>query len=252
MCISVLQMQMQFFWVCKCTPLPIKCKIVLRVLFGILSVCMHFDALNSCMCGALTTTALWWVPKPALLGCSLQPDARVPSCPSYSGSLFPCTLSPGPRTRWAADPHKYFLSCNSYSWIETSDSLCGSIFLSVFTLAENQRTKVPHCFKVWKDNIIEPITLAVHAVNVHYFHECALVFWFSLAFEVNRQRLSKVQSSYDRDLWESALPEVPQDLPGKVNQRVRQCFKKQHSFRDMNILLTANLTQNLYHEPVNH
>lgn len=66
---------------------------------------------NSCTRRVLTTTALWWVPKPASLGCSLQPDAQLPSCPSYSGGLFLCTPSPGPRTRWAAEPHKYFLSC---------------------------------------------------------------------------------------------------------------------------------------------
>lgn len=90
---------------------------------------------NSCMRGARTTTALWWVPKPASLGCSLQPDAQLPSCPTYSGGLFPCTPSPGPRTRWAAEPHKYFLSCCIHRWkrnlCKLILSLCSSLYVCV-------------------------------------------------------------------------------------------------------------------------
>lgn len=141
-------------------PLSIKSKLSLSVPFGrtqktVVSesklvptyACILMPRLlhvfNRYMCVALTTTAHWWVPRPASLGCSPQPDARLPSCPSYCGGLFQCTPSPGPRTRWVAEPHKYFLSHSSrtqrkrnlYKFIWAF--LCSFILLPVFTSAKN-------------------------------------------------------------------------------------------------------------------
>lgn len=105
--------------------------------------CILIHVSNSYMCAALTTTALSWVPRPALLGCFPQPDAQLPSCPSYCGGLFPCTPSPGPRTRWVAEPHKYFLSHCSHTELNRNlyyfmwVCLCSSMLLSVFTSAVN-------------------------------------------------------------------------------------------------------------------
>ena len=129
MCISILQTQSSLS-LQNTFPFPIKSKLSLRVPFGrthqtVVSVTslvptyvristpcsLHVS--DSYMCGALTTTALWWAPRPALLGCSPQPDARLPLCPSYCGGPFQCTPSPGPRTRWTAELHKYFLSQSS-------------------------------------------------------------------------------------------------------------------------------------------
>lgn len=112
------------------------------------NICMHFNGtllpfINRYMCGALTTTAHWWVPRPASLGCFPQSDVRLPSCPSYCGGLFQCTPSPGPRTRWAAEPHKYFLSHSSRRQLTRNlykliwAFLCSSTLLPVFTSAEN-------------------------------------------------------------------------------------------------------------------
>lgn len=137
---------------------------------------MHFNAtlpfINRYMCGALTTTAHWWVLRPASLGCSPQPDVRLPSCPSYCGGLFQCTPSPGPRTRWAAKPHKYFLSHSSRTQPTRNLSkltwafLCSScVHLSI----EPGVLKSPTVFKC-EMNIIVPRRLAVTAVNVYYFH----------------------------------------------------------------------------------
>ena len=184
-------MQMEFFWVqvhfhFLCESKPIACVS--------LGLCQHtlafwFHSPCSCTSGALTTTALSWAPRPALPGCSLQPDAQLPSCPSYRGGLFPCTPSPGPRTRWAAEPHKYFLHAarlnrNLHKLIQVS--LCGGCLCS--PQQWTWRAELPptphththtHSFKVWNEHIIVPRRLAVPAVNVHNSRWCcAVVFRF--------------------------------------------------------------------------
>lgn len=132
MCISTwkMQMQMQSFWVSKCIftfykkqtkpecPIwknTVDSGICLAPTYAWILMSCSPHVSNSYMCVALTTTALSWVPRPASLGCSPQPDARLQSCPSYCGGLFQCTPSPGPRTRWAAETHKYFLSHSSHT-----------------------------------------------------------------------------------------------------------------------------------------
>lgn len=124
---------------------------------------------NRYMCGVLTTTALWWVPRLALLGCSPKPD---PSCPSYCGGLFQCTPSPEPSTRWAAEPHKYFLftAAATQSWLQN----CVNYF-GLFSVAPCGHLCAS---QLWFPTVLK-CEMSIHLcpqevprVNIHYFHWC--------------------------------------------------------------------------------
>lgn len=123
------------------------------------------------------------------------------------------------------------------------------MFLCVFTSAVNLASwNSPLFFKMWNEHLIVPRRLAVPAVNAYH---ALLLFSIFQAVEVSGQRLSKVQSADDGDLWEWTLPEVPQGSPGEMKHTMRwlnaTCYiaHSQHLFSDANIQLTAQFVFNI-------
>lgn len=218
------------------------------------------------MSGALTMTALWWVPRPALLGCSPQPGARLPSCPSYCGGLFQCTPSPGPMTRWAGEPHKYFLSHSSHTQLNRDLSsfmcvfLCSSVLLSCSPQLWTWCAEIPHCFKVWNEHIIVPRRLTVPAVNVNYFHWCAVVFDFSSCWSLQAKTVQGSERWWRRPLrvrptrGSSGLTRW--DKPQKKTQNTVYCNSSSASVqwreRSAHSLVCVKHHFSMSHVPVKH
>ncbi len=166
--------------------------------------------------------------------------AHCPQSPGQGGLLSHINISFG-----AAAIHRRTETSSTIESESVSVALCCCLYtLQLWT----RRAEIPCCFKVWNEHIIVPRRLAVPAENAHYFHSCcAVVFSVSQAAEVSGQRLPKVQSAHDRDLWESALSEVPEGSPGRKKKHRR---RQSSTYTVLKLILSiCSMTCTSYSQP---